>query len=187
MFITFFICQETQAQTFSWDISVYRYRTKEYILLSSQPIHCESGEYFEIIIKPDSDCYCYVVCTDNKQDIEPLFYEPIKGGNKVSIPDEFIQFEGNGTDTLYVIMSLERETTLESLIREFNRNKNSQNKNNLRREVLVLQNKFYKFGKAGSKPTSIGGDISRAIGEADYDATNFSNLNMYVIPITIQY
>jgi hypothetical protein len=175
-----------QAQNLTWEIKVSRERTKEYLRIT-RPIQSEDGEIFKISITPAMDCYCYVVNTDSEQDIAVLFNKPIKGGTEVSIPEnENIEIAGRGTDTLYIIMSLERQATLESLIQAFDRNPNSQNKDNLHREVASLQNKAAELGEPASEFIASGG-TSRAAGVAEDDTTRFSSKNMYVRPITIRH
>jgi len=177
------LCQQVQAENLTWDIKVLRERTKEYIPIS-RIIQGENGEYFRILIKPASDCFCYLVFYDSEQQVSVEFNGPMKAETEVLI----IRFDisDSGTDTAYVIMSLERQTKLESLIEAYKSNPNSQQQNNLYREIVNLQNTASGLGEPASSFIASGG-TSRGGSENTEYATSFSNKNMYVRPISIRH
>jgi len=182
LFVLAAVC--IQAQSLSWEIKFFREETKEYIPITGR-IQGKEGEAFRIYITPDSDCYCYVVCYDSERQIAVLFNEPMKEKKEVLILN--MEIEGAGTDTLYVIMSRERQTGLESLIKAYNGSPNSQqNANNLYREVVNLQNKASELGEPASAFIA-GGGTTRGGNNNQEFATSFSNKNLYVRPITIRH
>jgi len=171
------------AQSLSWDIMFIKKKTEESIAIN-RIIQMEAGEEFLISIKPNSDCFCYVVCYDTLKQISVFYDKPINGGNEIYI-GPFKTDDPPGNEIFYVIMSLERLTNLESLIRALNDNPTSQqHSNNLYREVVNLQNRASTLGEPAS--TFIpGGGTSRGSNN-DY-VTRFTNKNLYVRPITIRH
>ena len=93
--------------------------------------------------------------------------------------------EPAGTETIYIIMSQERQVNLEALILHFNNNPDSrQHANNLYREVVNLQNSVSRLGEPASSYIPSGG-TSR--GNTQQYATRFSGNNLYVRAITIRH
>ena len=180
-FIFITIC--LQAQNLSWDIKFLQGKNRESVPIS-RPVRMETGDNFLISIKPAIDCYCYVVCYDSDQRISVLENKFIEGGIDIRLgPIDITAPSGN--EMLYVIISLERQTMLESLIKTYNSNPNlQQNANNLYREVVNLQNTASGLGEPASSFIPSGG-TSRG-GTEEY-ATRFSEKNMYVRPIIIRH
>jgi hypothetical protein len=171
-----------QAQNLTWEIKVYRERTREYIPIT-QIIRGVNDETFRVDITAGSDCFCYVVCYDSERQVSVLYNAPMKGGIENHIVN--LEIDGAGTDTLYVIMSLKRQARLESLIQTYNANPNSQqNANNLYREVVRLQNEASGLGEPANNFIASGG-TSR--GASEEFATRFTNKDMYVRAITIRH
>ena len=181
MFIFAVVC--LQAQTFSWDIKLLRGSARESVQIN-RTIRMENGEEFQITIKPASDCFAYLVCYDSARQVIVLHNEQLKGSNEVSI-GPFVLEAPPGTETFYVIVSVERQTRLESLIRSYNNNPGSvQNADNLRTEIADLQRKASELGEPASAFIPSGG-TSR--GSTEEYATRFSEKDMYVRPIAIRH
>jgi len=178
-----FITTCLQAQNLSWDIKFLQGRNRESVPIA-RPVRMETGENFLLSIKPAIGCYCYVVCYDSEQRIFVLENKFIEGGIEIRLGPIDIT-DPSGNETLFVIMSLERQTRLESLIKTYNSNPNSQqNANNLYREVVNLQNSASGLGEPASSFIP-GGGTSRS-GTEEY-VTRFSEKNMYVRPIIIRH
>ena len=171
-----------QAQTLTWDIKFFKVETWETLPIN-QIIRMETGENFTISITPASDCYAYIFCYDSERDIAVILNELLKGGNETYL-DRFEVGGAAGTDTFYVIMSLARQTRLESLIQTFSSNPSQQNGNSLYREVVSLQNSSSGLGEPASTFIASGG-TSR--GSSVEYATRFSEKNMYVRAISIRH
>ena len=171
-----------QAQTLTWDIKFLKGSDKVSVPVN-QIITMEDGEDFLLTITPAADCFGYIVYYDSNREISVLHNAPIKRGNEIY----FGPFEVEappGTETLYVIISLEKQTKLENLIRTFNGNQNRQNANNLYREVVSLQNTASGLGEPASVFIASGGT---ARGEYEEYTTRFSEKKMYVRAITIRH
>jgi len=177
------LCQQVQAQNLTWDIKFLQGEKWESVSIA-RTIRMETGEKFQIAIKPGSDCYCYMVLQDSSREMFVIHDEPLKAGVEKNFgPFEIV--DPPGTETLYVIMSIEREQKLESLVKTYNDNPGiRQNGENLRQEIARLQDAVSALGQ----PTSSfipGGGTSR--GSTQEYVTRFTEKNKYVSPIIIRH
>jgi hypothetical protein len=177
-----------QAQNLSWDIKFLKGTAQESVPISRQ-IRMETGETFLITIKPETDCFCYVVFYDSAHEIFVMRDAPITGRVEVNV-GPFVLEAPPGIETFYVIISINRQTELEKLIQAYNSNSNSrQNANNLYREVVNLQTTVSNLGEPASSFIASGGTTRS--GPADSiqqtQVTRFSGKAMYVRAITIRH
>jgi len=174
------------AQSLTWDIKFLKGNPQESVPISRQ-IRMETGETLLLTIKPETDCFCYIVFYDSERQISVLRNAPIQSGVEVRI-GPFELEEPSGVETFYVIMSLERQSNLESLIQAFNVNSNSrQNANNLYNEVANLQKTASNLGEPASSFVASGGTTRGMTEETIQQATRFSGKAMYVRAITIRH
>jgi len=175
-------CQQAQAQTLTWDLKFLQGKAKESVPMSLQ-FRMEVGDYFQLTIIPASDCYCYVICYDSDRQISVIKNEYVKGETEIYLDTIYITVTPE-TKTVYVIMSLEKQTSLENLIQAYNNNSNSQqNANNLYRELVNLQDIASGLGEPASSfipsaGTSRGGEVY---------VNRYSGMNFYVRPILIRH
>jgi len=171
------------AQTLAWEIKFLKGSAQESVPISRQ-IRMETGETFLITIKPEADCFCYVVFYDSARQISVLRDAPIREGIEINI-GPFKLEEPAGTETFFVVMSLERQKNLENLIQTFNGDANSrQNANNLYDEVANLQKAASSLGEPASSFIASGGTTREVSGKF---ATRFTDKAMYVRAITIRH
>jgi len=183
MFVLFTAGFCLYAQAFAWDIKFLKGKEQESVPISRQ-IRMETGETFLITVKPEADCFCYVVFSDSERQISVLHDTPIAGGIEINI-GPFKLEDPSGTETFYVIMSLERQKNLENLIQTFNSNANSrQNANNLYREVINLQTATSNLGEPASAFIASGGTTRSG---SEIYTTRFTDKAMYVRAITIRH
>ena len=181
IFIFSAIC--LQAQDLSWDIKFLKGRERESVSIS-QIIRMETGEVFQINITPDSDAFCYVMAYDSGRNIYTLHNAPLTAGNEILI-NQLQLTAPSGTETIYVIMSLERLTRLENLIQTHQSNPNSrQHTDNLRREIINLQNTASRLGEPASSFIPSGGTTRSSAQEL---VNRFSGVGLYVRTITIRH
>jgi len=172
-----------QAQTLSWDIKFLKGRTQESVPVS-QIIRMETGENFRFSVLPASDAFCYVIFYDSSRDVF-VIHNQLLPARQEKIFGPFVTEEPSGTETIYVIMSLERQANLESLIQNFNNNPGSrQSSNNLYREVVSLQNRVSRLGEPASSYIPSGGTTR---GSTQQYVTRFSGNSLYVRAITIRH
>ena len=172
-----------RAQTLSWEIKLMRGRERESVQIN-RTIRMETGEVFQIAIKPASNCFAYVVCYDSENKIDILYNGQMTGTNEVYLgPFEITQ--PPGIETLYVIMSLGSQTRLESFIRNYANNPGLiQNDDNLRMEIAGLQKRASELGEPASVFISSGGTNR---GTTEEYVTRFSDKDIYVRPIAIRH
>jgi len=171
------------AQAFAWDLKFLKGREQESVPLSRQ-IKMETGETFLITITPETDCFCYVVFYNSARKISVLRDAPLIGGIEIDI-GPFKLEDPSGTETFYVIMSLERQINLESVIQTFKDSPNSrQNANNLYREVINVQNTASSLGEPAGVFIASGGTTRSG---SEKFATRFTDKAMYVRAITIRH
>jgi len=169
-----------QAQDLSWDI---RFQKVQEVIPISQIIRMQTGEVFRFSILPGEDAFCYIILYDSQRQVSVLHDKPLPGGAERNF-GQFALTEPSGTETIYVIMSVERQVNLENLILNFNRNpKSRQHSNNLYREVVALQNTVSRLGEPASSYIPSGGT---ARGAEQY-VTRFSGNSLYVRAITIRH
>jgi hypothetical protein len=177
-----FISQEAQAQNLSWDLRFLQGQKRESVSIS-RAVRMETGEEFLIAIKPDTTSYCYVICYDSERQIYVLKNEPVTGGSEIYL-DPIEITDPPGTETVYVIMSLERQTKLESLIQAYNKSPTQQNANDLYREVVSMQNAVSALGEAAPSFIPSGGTTR---GSSEEYTNHFSGKSLYVRPIIIRH
>jgi hypothetical protein len=171
------------AQTLSWDIKFLQGRGQESVPIN-RTIRMETGDSFIIAITPASDCYSYVVIYDSERQINVLYDKPLTGGNEIII-GPFETDNPPGNETLYIIMSLERQTRLENAIQTRNENPDSrQHANNLYREVVSLQNTASALGEPASVFIPVGGTTRS---DSPESVTRFTEKSLYVRAITIRH
>ena len=169
-----------QAQALSWSIRFFRVKTPETLQIN-RPIRLEAGEEVLITITPAADCFAYILLYDIEDNFAVGHNGLMKGGEEKPLG---IKIDGPpGTERLYVIMSLTRQTRLESLIQVYSSNKNNQNKINLRNEIASLQEQVSLLGEPAIKFEATGATMR---GQTD-ESTFFSGKDMYVRTITISH
>jgi hypothetical protein len=175
------------AQTLAWDVRFLKGREQESLPISRQ-IRMETGESFLITVKPEADCFCYVVFYDSSREITVLKNAPLLGGVEVNI-GPFQLEDPAGVETFYVIMSMERQKNLESLIQAFNSSNSRQNANNLYNEVVNLQKTASSLGEPASSFIASGGTTRAGPLDAvqQTQVTRFSGKATYVRAITIRH
>jgi len=173
-----------QAQNLSWDIKFLKGSKLESVSIA-RTIRMENEETFLIIIKPDSDCFCYVVLEDSSRELLVIHDKPLLKGAEINIGPYKIE-DPPGTETFYVIIGLAKQERLESLIKAYNGNPGSkQNGENLRQEIARLQDAVSALGQPASAFIP-GGGTSRGSGTQEY-VTRFTEKNVYVTPIIIRH
>jgi hypothetical protein len=182
LFFFFSVAASLFAQALSWDIKFLQGRARESVAIS-RAVRMDNGEDFLITITPSLDCFCYVVLYDAERKIFVLHDSPLIGGAEILFgPFEIVS--PAGTETLYVIMSNERQPELEGLIQSFNNSPSRQNANNLYRKVVSLQTAASGLGEPASTFIASGGTNR---GSKEEYATRFSGKDLYVRAITIRH
>jgi len=177
-------CVYLQAQdNFAWNIRFVRGQSQESVPIA-QIIRMTAGETFLITISSEADAFCYIICYDSQRQIFVLSNEVLRAGQERVVGPMRIS-DPPGTETIYVVMSSQRQTQLEGQIQNFNNNPNSrQHAENLRRDVVSLQNRVSRLGEPSSVYIPSGGTTR---GNTQAFVTRFSGNSLYVRAITIRH
>jgi len=178
--IVVFQAHAQNTQDLTWDIQLLKGRELG-PLPKSQSITVENGQNLYIIISPAFDCFCYIISQNSERKLFILHDQPVKGEMKIRVNP--LQADNSpGVKTLYVIMSLEKQTKLEDVIKDYKNAINSQRyANNVHGEIAKLQDTASDLRKpAGEIIVSVG----TTRGDEEY-VTRFSGKNVYVRTITI--
>jgi len=175
------------AQSLTWDLQLQKGKEWEAIP-KNQIIVAESGQNFTFFITPESSCFCYVISQNSERKIFILHDQPVKGDMEVKV--EPLKADNSpGAKTLYVIVSLEKQTKLEEAIKNYKSDPNSQkNANNLQGEIAKLQDTASSLGEPSSALITSGGTTrGTSAGSAPQEySTRFSEKKIYVRTITIR-
>jgi len=181
-FVAIAVC--LQAQDLTWNLNFQRGRDMESVRDLSRLIQMDTGQPFLFTVAPGSNCYCYVILRDSVQKID------VKCNEFLTKEKTFGPWplSGSGTETFYIIMSLEKQTKLESYIKAYEENKNKpsadEHANNLYMEILELQKNASEEGKPGPPYIPGGGGFR---GDSEEYWTPYSGGSLYVNPIRIRH
>jgi len=174
------------AQSLTWDLQLQKGKEWEAIP-KNQIITAESGQNFTFFITPESNCFCYVISQNSDRKVFILYDQPVKGDMEVKV--EPLKTDNSpGAKTLYVIMSLEKQSKLEEAIKNYKNDPNSQkNANNLQGEIAKLQDTASSLGEPSSALITSGGTTRKIAGVTlEEYITRFSEKKIYVRTITIR-
>jgi len=169
-------------KSLTWDIQLMLGRERE-PLPKSQSVTVDSEQNLFIIVSPASDCFCYIISQNSERKLFILHDQPVKGNMKIRVNP--LQADNSpGVKTVYVVMSLEKQTKLEDVIKSFKSDTNSQrNANNVQGEIAKLQDTASGLGEPVSALITSGGTTR---GDAQELTTRFSEKSLYVRTITIR-
>jgi len=178
--IVVFQVHAQNTQDLTWDIQLLKGRELG-SLSDFRSITVENGQNLYIIISPASDCFCYIISQNSEKKYFILHDQPVKGEMKVRI--NLLQADNSpGIKTLYVIMSLEKQTELENVIKNYKSGLNSQRyAGNMHGEIAKLQDTESDLREPARE---IIVSVSTTRGDEEY-AKRFSGKNIYVKTITI--
>jgi len=183
LFATVWAFQAPAQQNLVWDIQLLKGNEHENVPYS-QTITVESGQGLYIAMIPASDCYCYVLSQNPERKMVVLYDQHVKSKKEIYLTP-LSEDSPPDTKTLYVIMSLARQTKLEELIKSYKSNPDSiRHVNNLHGEIAKLQDTASGLGEPSSALIPSGG-TTRGSSSQEY-ATRFSMKNLYVRTITIR-
>jgi len=175
---------EVKKSTLTWTMGLQNESTRAFYPFSA-PVRVNTGETYFIVITPSSPCYAYVVYeSSNGDDIVVIFAGQLK-------KDETWYSQGlqiappQGSETFYVVVSLEEQKALATRIAALNANSGSIQKRALMNEIYNIRSEVSQFRKPREKPILRGGaqrgDPERSQG------VEFSGLSSYVKTISIEH
>jgi len=171
-----------KTQNLTWDIQLQKGKEWEAIP-KSQIITAESGQNISFFISPESDCFCYIISQNSDRKIFILHDQPVKSGMEIKV-DPLKADNSPGAKTLYVVMSLTKQSKLEDAVKKYKGDLNSQKfANTLQGEIAKLQEMASSLGEPSSALITSGGTTR---GQTQEFSTRYSEKNLYVRTITIR-
>jgi len=172
-----------QSKSLDWQLQFLKEKTNESMPIN-KIIGMKTGDGFNLVIKADDDCYCYVFIYDSEQNIYVWYNQAVEKGSETPL-DTLDLAEPSGTETIYVIVSSSRQAELEKLITQFNNSSSSQNTSNLYREIMRLQDTASGRGEPGATVIPSGG-TTKGLDDGGF-ATKFTGKELYVRAIGIRH
>ena len=171
-----------KAQSLTWDIQLQKGKDRA-LIPKSQIITVENGQDISFFICPESNTFCYIISQNAERKLIVLHDQPIRSEAEIKV--EPLKADNSpGAKTLYVIMSLERQTKLEDAIKSYKGDPGSQRfANNLQGEIAKLQDAASSLGEPSSALITSGGTTR---GPESEDTTRFSEKSLYVRTFTIR-
>ena len=170
-------------KSFNWSMSLQNVKTNETVAFSA-PIRSATGEQFRLAIQPSAASYIYVIAeSPDGNDVDVLFAGSLKSG-ETWYSAIFELADPRGTESLFVIASLDEQKTLAQRINNLKKN-NGSSKRALMNEVYRIRSDISKFKEAPEKPVLMGG-AARGSEEQD-QGVEFSGLATYVKTISIEH
>jgi hypothetical protein len=184
--IVIFQVQAQNTQDLTWDFQLLKGGERE-PLPRSQSITVENGQDVYIVVSPSTDCFCYIISQNSEGKLFILYDQPVRGERKVRV-NPLQEDKSPGEKTLYVIMSLVKQTKLEDFIKSYKGDLNSQMyANDVQREVSNLRDTASGLVEPPSVLVTTAGTTRGEAEEGERAiATRFSGKNMYVRTVTIR-
>ncbi|MDR1929318.1 MAG: hypothetical protein LBQ44_01690 [Treponema sp.] len=151
-----FICAGVLgAQTFSWDLGIES--SSKGFLNSTRAMRLSGSEKFFIKVKPERNCYCYIVQREEDGRISILYEGPLTAGAERSVAPGL----SSRSATFYVIVDSVRQENLDRLIAAFRQDPAAVKGNAVYSEVLKVQREVHALGEPAVQFTSVSGATSR--------------------------
>jgi len=168
----------------TWNMGVKNVRSGEFVSFSA-PLQSYTGEQFQIVITPGAACYAYVIYeSPDGNDVVVLYAGTLKK-EELWYSDVLKMDPPQGSETFYVIMSLEEQKTLGERISALKSNSGSMQRRALMNELYRIRSDVSQFKETPEKPILMGG---AARGSTDKNqGVEFAGLSTYVKTISIEH
>jgi hypothetical protein len=174
---------EAANKNFTWSMALQNVRTGE-LLPFSAPVQSATGERFRILIQPAEACYCYVIAESSGDDSVAVIQAGALKGGEVWLSPELVLSPPRGSESLFIVVSLEEQTALSQRISAFTANSGPIQRRALMTEVFRLRSELSRFQETPEKPVLMGG---AARGGGTDRGVEFSGLETYVKTISIEH
>jgi len=171
-------------QTLTWTLALQNVKTGDMVPFSA-PVKSWTGEQFRFIIKPDADCFCYVIAeSPDGDEVAVLYSGPIKNGD--TWYSSVMQLAPpSGSESFFIIASREEQRTLAQRISALGANSTATARRALMNEIFRLRSEVSQLREGPEKPVLMGGS---ARGSQDkIEGTEFSGLGVYVKTVSIEH
>jgi hypothetical protein len=175
-----------QMKSFKWSLALLDIKSSEMIPFSD-PIRSSTGERYQIIIKPEERAFCYIIyISPDGEDMAVLCSGgPLKGGEPW-YSDILELAAPEGSESLYIITSLNEQKDLLQKIDDLKKNNGPRQRRALVNEINNIRSNVSKFREIPEKPVLMGGATRGSTSERN-GGTEFSGLDTYVKIISIDH
>lgn len=149
------------------------------------------GEDFTIRVKSQANAYCYIIQYGPDRKVTLYHDTPLNAGVEKAFSP--VLTSSPGVDTFYIIMSAQRETKLENVIRAYRRSPNvRQTNSNVYYEALAIQKADEPLGEPPQRFTISGGTARGTPANVPSDnppsgTARYSGRNRYVRIISVKH
>jgi hypothetical protein len=170
-----------QDRNLSWSLALVD--SKSQGLSFSRPVPMQNGDVFSLTIAGGAACYVYVIVQDSEHNVLTLHAGPARANEAVSIgPMQVTPPEGS--ETFYVVVSLNEQTRLQEAINAYAKSGNSRNSRNLINAVMEIRRFVSRLKESPEKPVYMGGAFR---GETQTQGTGYSGVDTYVKTLIISH
>ena len=175
---------EKQSDTLDWKMGLQNVKTKEMVPFSA-PVQSRTGEKFRLVIKPEANCYCYIVAESSNNDEIGILYSGKLEGGKDWLSSELELSPPRGSESIFVITSKAEQTALSQLISAYKSNSGPTQRRALMNEVFRIRSEVSLLKEVPEKPVLMGGSARGAPG--NNEGVEFSGLGTYVKTISLNH
>ena len=173
-----------QANGLLWSLALQNVRTGDLVPFSI-PVQSWTGEQFRLVIQPNAACYAYVIYESPSGDEVAVLFAGALKGNEAWYSQILELAPPRGSESFYVIASLEEQKVLAQRIASFNANSSSLQRRSLMNEVFRIRGEASQFREAPEKPVLMGG-ASRGTPDKN-QGVEYSGAGAYVKIINIEH
>jgi len=173
-----------QNRAVTWTLALQNFKTGDMVPFGA-PVQSWIGEQFRLVIRPDADCFCYVIYeSPTGDDVAVLYSGPLKR-------NEFwysmvLELEPPaGSESFFIVTSRDEQRTLSQRITAFKSNSNTVQRRALMNEVFRIRTEASRLREAPEKPVLMGG-ASRGSSDRN-QGVEYSGLDIYVKTISIEH
>ena len=176
--------EQQEDKSFAWTMALQNIRTED-LLPFSAPVKSSTGERFRLVIRPEADCYCYVIAeSTNGEEVAALRAGLLDSGKEWLSPDIVLAPPG-GSESIFVVVSRDEQAALVQSIDAYNSGNTPVRRRILMNEVLRIRGEVSRYREIPEKPIVVGGSARGNPGRNE--GVEFSGLDTYVKTISIEH
>jgi hypothetical protein len=150
----------------------------------SAPVQSTTGEQFRLIIRPEAQCYCYIVAESSNGDVVVVYSGNLLDGEIWYSPTMMLE-SPRGSEALLIIVSGHEQGALNQRITAYNRSPNSTQRRALLSEVFRVRSESSRHMEVPEKPVLMGG-VARGAEDKNI-GVEYSGLDTYFKVVTIEH
>jgi hypothetical protein len=168
---------------FSWSMSLVMNNT-EAPDSYSRPISMKNGDIFNILVKSDVSCYCYIVAQDSERNVLVLYSGRLNADDELNLGPIQIT-PPPGSELFFVVMGQGIQRELDNKISTFMKNQSQRAAGDVMDEIFSLRRSVSALRENPEKPVLMGGAFRDV--ETSIPGITYSGAGIYVKSITIRH